>query len=332
MNPNLLIAMPAWGDNHVGLMLDVALPSLLAAGNLPALRNPGSCELRIYSSADDAVRISRHPIAEFVQKVIPTQIYVIDTKVPEDGNRHAPCSAAFAEALRDAMSKGMALCPLPPDVVYGDGMVNAIQHHADRGVRALHVVGLRTSKESMSRALIADFKGDDGVLRISHRDLAMLALINLHPCMAAHMWEGNDAPLLPSELFWVIPGAGLLARAFHPAPIMIWPTEIPQGLAGTIDDDFALRAVPNLDDHFLIMDSDEGCMVSLDVEGPSGCIERNVEAVRLWANPPNVNELHRWAARRHVFIHQGDVYRTENQEPWHVASDLSDKIMDQVLS
>lgn len=332
MNPNLLIAMSAWGDNHVGLMLDVALPSLLAAGNLPALRNPGSCELRIYTSADDAVRISRHPIAEAVQKIVPASIHVIDTKVPEDGNRHAPCSLAFAEALRVAASNGIAFCPFPPDVVYGDGMVNTIQHHSDRGVRALHVAGLRTRKDSMSRALTTDFKGDDGVLRISNRDLAMLALINLHPCMAAHVWENGDGPLLPSNLFWLAEGRGLLGRCFHPAPVMIWPTTSPDKLDGTIDDDFALRAVPNLDDHLFVTDSDDGLMVSLDVEGPSGSVERDVEALRLWAHPPNVNELHRWAVQHRVWIHHDDVQSVMSQRPWHEASARSAAVMDQVLS
>src|ERR1700680_4394012 len=49
----LFFVTPVWGVNHLGLFLEIGLPSLFAPGNLPSLAEPGTCGYLIYTRRAD---------------------------------------------------------------------------------------------------------------------------------------------------------------------------------------------------------------------------------------------------------------------------------------
>jgi hypothetical protein len=333
-----VIAMPAWGERHVGLMLDVALPSLLAPGNLPMFDSKG-VELRVYTSARDIHRIGSSGVLERIRASgVRTTGEVMPSVVLDSDDRHAPASWAFAHALRYAFEIEAAMLPLPPDAVYADGFLSILRNAVEHGTRVVHVAGLRTRMDAMMADAV---ECRDGVIQLSPRELAGHALSNLHPCMVSHLWGlGDDQdrshllpPLQPSQLLWAVGGGGLLIRSFHPHPALIRPSVMPSAFDGTVDMDFALKTVHDLGGHVVLMDSDVGCLYSLYPEGfdVGGTHQRTPESVASWAHPPNVNALHLWAVRHEIRVHHGDLERSVPAAEWRAVSDRAKSVIDTVL-
>lgn len=320
-------AVPAWGDQHVGLMLNVMIPSLLAPGNLPALADPSRCRFVVYTSREDLERIEASPALAAVRRLMPTWCTAFDTSTPPDGNRHAPASAAYATALRLAHEDGAALVIPPPDCVVSDGLIATLQAHAAAGTRVVHTLGLRLEVRSTDPFMV--LRNPDGALCLTPRELVTIALQRLHPINALHFWDECDPGLEPSVMLWVAPG-GLLARCFHLHPVMIRPTALPDRFDGTVDWDFALRAAPDFADHAVLADSDAGCLFGLDYPDktyPAAVARGDVDGVRRWSSGQNANDLHRWLLTHEVRIHAGDVERTVPGAGWREASEKARRVI-----
>lgn len=321
----------AWGG-HVDLMLKVLLPSLLAPGNLPALGD-GAHRLTVYTSAEVAPRITR--ALSDVDVRLPVAAYVVPVTIDTTGPRgiYGPSTEGYIDALRTAHAHDATFVCVPPDAVFSDGLVATLQAKANEGVRCVHTCGLRLDMDK-ALDLLAIGRGLSGLLAPSPRDMVALACSALHHSNSVHLWDNAGSDFLPSNLLWPVEGGGgVIVRSFHSYPVMIRPTTMPETFGVTLDQDFALRSVPDLGQHVMLTDSDAGCAFELSPADKrlGHQATRSVEGVRAWA-AGSANALHRWTAARSFWLHAGDVDRTVAGMPWRVTEDRVAAIMGEILA
>src|SRR5262245_13801027 len=104
------VLMPVWGGAFVRQFLDSCLPTLLAAGNLPALARTLPTRFVLLTQTSDVAGITAHPAWHQLAQCCSTEIMPIDDLIV-DGQHHATLTLAYTRALRAA---GTAL----PDTVF----------------------------------------------------------------------------------------------------------------------------------------------------------------------------------------------------------------------
>lgn len=325
------IAIPAWAG-HVGLMLDVLLPSLLAPGNLPALGDKPASRVTIYTAAEDSARIEASHMLALLRGILPVFVVEIPIDTTTARGIYGPSTAAYADAMRTAHAMDAAFVAIPPDAVFSDGLLASLQAQAEAGARCVHTSGIRLDIMKARDFLMA-CRGPDWVLALSPRQMVIVALGALHHSNSVHLWDG-EGDFLPSNLIWPIDGGdGLLVRCFHSYPAMIRPACMPGEFGVTLDDDFAAKAVPDLSQHVVLQDSDAGCAFELSPADKrlAGQTSRGVDGVRAWL-PNSANGLHRWTARHSIKLHAGDIERTIPGAAWRAAEARAAAIMGEILA
>jgi hypothetical protein len=224
-----------WGAHHVGNWLEFALPSWLAAGNLPALAANRELTVVILSGSDDRARIAAHPLAAGLAAFAAVHHLAIDDLITP---------AAPAVSLTLAFARGAAfaqqrrpqtrLAFLNADFVLADGSLATLATKIDEGAELVLAPSLRAIEETVRPQL--ETLRRPAELRVAPRDLVRLALAALHPTvLACRVDQPLLAPAHPNQLFWRADRDTLLARSMLLFPLALKPTR-PIGPASSFFD------------------------------------------------------------------------------------------------
>lgn len=66
-------SVPVWGPNHTDLFINAGLPSLLAPGNIPGLREVGECRFFVHTRPEDEARLASAPSFQRLSKEMPVE-------------------------------------------------------------------------------------------------------------------------------------------------------------------------------------------------------------------------------------------------------------------
>ena len=250
-----------WGENYTKLLLDICLPTQLAAGNLPALRNSESI-YKIYTTAKDAEIISNHPSYIELSKVVETRIKVF--RMPDNylkRHHHQLMNYCHNHAIIEANYDNCALLILCPDCAWSDQTFNNIIRLAKTTKKRVIVVpSLSVVTETFVPAFLKKFSmnNDGSAISVSSRDLVKISLEHLHPLMKSYMWnDGGVDNIWPSYFHWDVDGTGMITRNFRMHPLMIDPLIKNVLSPDPIDSDYIALSCPNIDDFYVVDDSDE---------------------------------------------------------------------------
>lgn len=258
------IIIPVWGEAYTRCLLDVGLPSLLAPGNLPALRREQGNLCHIVTTSADRATIEKSPVFDTLAAHIHVHFDDIGADPETSDDRHKLQSHCNRVGIAAADERNAAMIFLNPDVVIADGGIKALSALLARGKRAIQVLAVRLVKEVAVPALIGKYAAPDRTrLTISPRELMRLALNNLHPLSMLNMYEKADLDLSPSGLFWVAAQEGLVCRCAHLHPMLVHPRIRNAPFSTTIDDDYLRSACPDVGDEYVVADSDEFCACEL---------------------------------------------------------------------
>ena len=299
----LIFSTPVWGAGHLGLFLNVCLPSLLSPGNLPGLaRNPQNRYL-IYTRPDEEADLRAARVFERLQQVVTVELVLIREEITVP--HRCKMSDCHIDSLRRADERNAAAVFLPPDCVWSDGSMVRLEALASSGVSVVHMSGLRLNRDGIVPELAGRYAENNTVLSLPARELVALALDHLHPIALTHFWNEHDSGLMPANLVWTVPHEGLLLRCFHLHPLLV-KSQVPFApFKSTIDDDLALCACPDCTRDYIVTDSDELLafeMSGLDRVVGTVCEKGSVEGTAAWAEV-GTNQRHRELVRHPIRVH-----------------------------
>ncbi|MDA8638103.1 hypothetical protein N9L49_05780, partial [Rhodospirillales bacterium] len=80
-----LFQLAVWGDEYVGNFLNIALPTLMAPGNLPTKLKSADSTFRIYITESGRESLLNSPLFVSMQNVINVEL--IDIEYPRQTNK-----------------------------------------------------------------------------------------------------------------------------------------------------------------------------------------------------------------------------------------------------
>jgi hypothetical protein len=328
--PPIHINTPVWGTAYTRCFLDIGLASLLAPGNLRALRREDGHLIHLMTTEADREVIERSPVWQQAQSVLDCHIDVIGSDAVAIDQPHLTMSNCHRDAIAFADSRGAAIMLYNPDIVLADGAVRTLIRLLAEGKRAIQVVGLRLLKDEVVSLLMRRHLAPDRTaVIVSPRELMAIAMKNLHPLTMMHLRDAPGYDLMPQEVFWRVGDDGLVARCFHIHPILVYPRVRNAPFTTTVDDDYLRAACPDPSEEFVVTDSDLFCLCEL-----SG-LHRNLVGlprsgddldVAAWASA-HARPHHFEHFCRRILLHSRG---TEGPE-WQAACDRSDASVARIL-
>jgi hypothetical protein len=299
-----IFSTPVWGAGHVGLFLNVGLPSLLAPGNLSGLTGNTENRYLIYTLCEYEKDIRAAPSYQRLTSILAVEIILIQKEIEVP---HRTMSDCHIDSLRRAEEVGAAAVFIPPDCVWSDGSMVRLEALSQSGKSVVHVSGVRLDRDGIVPEFAGRYSEDRAVLSIEPRDLVAMGLRHLHPIARSHFFNEYEGGLMPANLVWSVEDEGLLLRCFHLHPLMV-KTQVPLAeFKSTIDDDLALRACPDSSRDHVVTDSDELLvfeMSALSHAVGTICRKGSIEGIAAWAEY-GTNSRHRELIRDCIRIHSG---------------------------
>lgn len=320
-------SVPVWGNNHTDLFVNVGLPSLLAPGNIPGLRDVGECRFFVHTRPEDEARLSGAASFRHLARLMPVEIRFIRDPIV---NPYITMSDCHREIMRLAAAQDIPAVFPSPDHIWGDGSMVRMERLAEAGKTAIHLAGVRLDRDPFIKCL-GDWRSADGTLAIPPRQLVRLALAHRHRIAHLHFWQRADADvgdqLNPSNLFWRVGNDGLIAHCFHLHPLMVHAQVRDIEFSGTIDDDLVSRACPDFSRQYVVSDSDE--ILNFEISGPEHAIpatgsKGSIASVCHWM-VFHTSPVHRHLFRQAIKLHSADLSDPEAQRKFAVVEQTAAK-------
>lgn len=324
-----------WGQGFTNLFLRISLPSQLSPRNLQYCAQNVDAVYRVYTTAMDAEQLQTSSIWKELTNQIRTEVFYLDDVAGRhwaSEPKHEVMTRCHRHLIRTAAGEDPAFVFLAPDTVWSEGTFERLITHLQDGKRMVLTCGLRTQKETFSKALMANFGKDGRLQPIPARCLVRLALDHLHAEIHSLAWGGDVSNLCTSIITWPVGKEGILLRAFHLHPILVRPHQRNVVPKSTIDGDYVLSAIPDLSDIHVVQDSDEMVVFEL-----SGMYERaegfqycplTVNRVAQWAKE-GANSRHREIVKHSIRLHHDDWPASGE---WAAAEAAAERVITSILS
>jgi len=222
-----------WGAKYAGLFANFCLPSLLAEGNLPALRNSKLNRLLVVTPQEDWLRIKSSPIFAAVSRYLEALHIDLPSAGPDD-SVYDHMSLGHKLATQMAFHDKAYGVFLAPDMMISDGSLAAIEKLALDGVQVVLTPALRYGEEPLFEhfeklGVVSSTSrfGDEGrPLTITGRQMAYAGINAFHNETLRFEWDAPYfAPFytgLPGACWWRVPGEeGVLLHSSSWAPLLI---------------------------------------------------------------------------------------------------------------
>lgn len=299
---------PVWGAKYVARFVDMALPSLLAAGNLPSLP-AGKCFYQVFTRSVDVPALLAAPSFRRLKELVSVSIELIDD-VPLE-NPLLAMTLCHRRALQGATEADAAYMFLLPDHVWSDGSFVKMQQLLESGKRAVMVAGIRVRAETAEPRFRREFvRGPDQSLSIAPRSLVELMLSCFHPHTTAQLADA-DGNLAVSRYYWDVNGHGMIARCCDLLPMVVWPAVTNAPIATVLDHEYVRLSCPVYTDLHVVTDSDEICAIEV-----SDSLHRSLNEISfriidtrdvvLWMNEWT-NSYHRAYFQTAILFHAKDI-------------------------
>ena len=211
----------AWGDKYLDELLEVTIPAILAPGNLPHLASIVPCEMVLLIEERAHERVSSHPNIERIQRHCSLRLVGLDDLIAVKDK--------YGMALTHALHRGMGATSgnildtyfifLNADFVMADGCLSKVLERLMSGERLVAAPSYCVVSKTVIPRLRERIDRDTGVLSIANRDLAHIALHNLHDTIRAktlnqRQWHFKYV----DQFYWQLDRHSLLG---HQMPVAI---------------------------------------------------------------------------------------------------------------
>lgn len=320
---------PVWGENYLNSFLNYGLPTQLSPGNIPAISN-NNIFYQVFTTSNYIDRIRESEIYKLLKKHVSSSIVSIDQL--NLSNALYAMTECYNMGLEAAESQDCAFVFLTPDSIWSDGSFYNMDKRAREGKRAVLIAGPRIIAESSLKELAERFPDRaERALCISACELVKLTMKLMHPISEAHIWDGKGNRAM-AHYYWRVGESGMLMRCLHLHPLMVWPvikgTTIKKN--STLDHDFVRLACPNIDQVYVVTDSDE--IIGVDA-GPlnhrHADIPENIFSLGAVINFLRLysNDYHRAYFKKKIYFHSEGI-----SKEWKSVEKESDRIVEELLA
>lgn len=239
-----------WGAWHVGTFLRLALPTLLAENNLPALAHKHDLRWWIYSTPSDAKAIQAS--AEFARLKEHVETRLVFLSESEIGNPIVTHQAIWMKGIAHAHRHGFFVALIPPDGAWSDGTFGHFADLLAEGKKAIFMNYMRVLSETFAPALIARYRRSDGTITVPHRDLVRLGLAHIHPMLGAYLADSLRFTSHPEYVHRPVRNEGVLVRQLGRELFLFDTQRFRPSRTWLLDQEFSS------DEVYLLTDSDNG--------------------------------------------------------------------------
>ncbi len=198
----IYIVVVFWGETYRNQFATLLLPSLLAPGNLAAIRDLQGSKLVICTTREDWAALSDSSLFHEMTSLV--QPLHVEIPFPEPGaNKYLHNSFAFKLAIQHCWRDRAYASLLSPDVVLSDGTFAYLRCLGERGIDAVLAPALRFEMDKC-RSLLAS----SGILApgrplvASGRQLAAVAAQGLHSELLRFDWASPHFCRQPISVLW----------------------------------------------------------------------------------------------------------------------------------
>jgi hypothetical protein len=288
--------LPIWGYPYIKKFLEVALPTWLAEGNLPALSAALPTEFVLLTSREDETYLRAHPGFKRLSAACKTTVHYIDHLIT--GNNYSTTiTLAYAEAVRSLREEMLDTCFffLVSDYIVADGSFGNVLKRMQAGRSGILVGNFQVVEEEALPWLVNTLQTSPQVLRLTSRNLMKWALSHLHPATVANTvnypMNHNDHT---NRLFWRVDNHTLIGRFYLMHMIAIRPELTDFVIGSSCDYSFVPEMCPS-NNVEIITDSDDYLVIEMQ--------PRNHEAKSLKSGTQKVEKLaitlSEWTTARH---------------------------------
>jgi len=316
----------AWGKPYVDLLVNVAIPSQMSNGNLPSFQFLKTSTYIVYTTSQDRETLNNSAAFKALSKLMSTEIRLIDN-IDSQENKYSIVSQCQIRASSAVKNTETAFVWLYPDVVWPDGALVNMGRIAATGKRAILHVSLSAVTETCVPDLLQQYhRKESDTITISPRESVKLALDHMDPGVESLFWDSENFNTSPSQLFWNVPGEGVLARWFYLVPLMICPRTNVTGFTDSIDSgNYIKQTGLGPEDIYVATDSD--VIFQFSLSAPLRTHSHNTSSTF---------KVVRWAATastidadnlRHRFL----VHYAEVTDNWGEVERESDAVVDSII-
>jgi hypothetical protein len=299
-----------WGDRYIDRFFDLAFPTHLAPGNLPAVAQGADLSFVILTRQQDEARFRSHSWFGRMQALGPVEFISIDDLISHAGVFTVTLTLAFTRAMRAAGPQAVDTCFLfmNADFMLADGTLATVVRKMSNGASAVLAASPRAISEELAVKIAGWPRQPDASLAIPPRELVGLALSAPH---AMVITKQPNLKLLhsrqPNQFFWFVDDQTLLARSFILFMLAVRPNRADYQATSYCD----YSMVADLVDQnriSVIDDSDDGFLLEMQAR------RQEIETIRFGALSAEfaaehlaewTTEHHRWAAGRDLVFHSG---------------------------
>src|ERR1700722_3301134 len=179
--PPCYLLLTFWGDQFRDFTCRLALPSLLSAGNIPALRNRDSAKFLIATTAADWAKLQDEPIFRAIEREITVE-FLSNEDRDRPIHKYTRMSQGHAMlADRCFRDKAVAI-NINPDSIYPDDCIAQAMNLFDGGKDVILCAAVRVEMEGVEKELTAAVKMAPGQpIVLPMREATAVGLRNMHP-------------------------------------------------------------------------------------------------------------------------------------------------------
>ncbi len=263
-----------WGERFRNYLADYCLPSLLAPGNIPALRG-GNHKFIFCTTPHDWETISATGIyATLKQHIEPCFVEIPPAPPGKSGCEHMGLGHTLAAQM--AHRDGAYGVFLTPDLMMSDGTVTALRRHALAGAKVVLVAALRFGEEPLFQRFMTLGIIKEGErlselgrpLSMTGRQMVAACLHSFHSETQRYEWDVPYFTHFPAACWWRVPGEeGIVLHSLSWAPFLCDYSAVEEHDTSvletwTLDGDYVFRNFGDGSDIHVVTDSDEMMLVS----------------------------------------------------------------------
>jgi hypothetical protein len=264
--PARLITM-AWGESYIGYLLEITIPALLAAGNLPALAGEFDCEFVLVTETQFFDRVARSGSIQELLRFADLRLVPIDDLL----------SPWYGITLTYALVRGIAdlgsamtdthLIFLNADFIVADGSYRKLAKVIKAGARLVVSPSYCMDLEATIDLLRERRDPATGALSISKRELSEIIISHRHNTIRAKTVNQQMFRIHRyDQFYWYVDEKTLLGRQMPIAVIYMRPervlTEMPTFWDYGVISEYCPTTEP-----CVLGDSDDFLMAELRSEG-----------------------------------------------------------------
>jgi len=290
------VLMPVWGYRFVSQFLEFCLPTLLAAGNVPAVAAMLPTRFVLLTSESDELLIRANPTWRRLEQTCTAEIGRIDDLIT-DGNHSATITLAFARAVRQTGEEMLdtAFIFLVSDYLVADGSLRTVVERVRDGASGVVAGNFQIIAEDAIPLLRRRIDPASTAVALPPRELIGWSLAHLHPATVANMVNfGLSHNAHTNRMFWRVDENTLIGRFYLMHMIGIRPEVTDFVVGASCDYSFIPEMCPS-GNVVALTDSDDYLVVEMQ--------PRNHESKFLLPGPieakPLADSLSEWTTAQH---------------------------------